>query len=57
MYRDLYDIWFLVSQWLTRDVRGDFVALTVDSQEPSGEWVNDENGPGSKVKQTYKAPV
>ena len=39
MYRDLYDIWFLGSSWLTRDVRGDFVALIVGSQEPSSEWV------------------
>ena len=39
MYRDLYDIWFLWSWWLTRDVRGDFVALIVRSWEPSSEWV------------------
>ena len=39
IYRDLYDTWFLGSLWLTRDVRGDFVALIVCSQEPSGEWV------------------
>ena len=40
MYRDLYDIWFLGSRWLTKDVREDFVALIIGSQEPSGEWVN-----------------
>ena len=40
MYRDLYDIWFLGSYWLTRVARGDFVTLVVGSQEPSGEWVN-----------------
>jgi len=39
MYRDLYDIWFLGSWWLTRDVGGDFVAFIVGSQETSGEWV------------------
>ena len=39
IYRDLYDMGFLGSLWLTRDVRGDFVSLIVASQEPSGEWV------------------
>ena len=39
MYRDLHDIWFLGSYWLTRVVREDFVTLAVGSQEPSGEWV------------------
>ena len=43
MYRDLCDIWFLGSSWLTRDGRGDFVALIVGSQEPSGEWVKHSN--------------
>ena len=38
-HRDLYEIWFLGSLWLTRVVRGDFVTLVVGSQEPSGEWV------------------
>ena len=39
MYRDLYDIWLLGNQWLTRIARRDFVTLVVGSQEPSGEWV------------------
>ena len=43
MYRDLYDIWFLGSYWLTRVARGDFVTLVVGSQEPSGEWVKKDN--------------
>ena len=42
MYRDLYDIWFLGSYWLTRVARGDFVTLVVTSQEPSGEWVKNK---------------
>ena len=40
MHRDLHDIWFLGSRWLARVFKGDFVTLVVDSQEPSGEWVN-----------------
>ena len=39
MYRELYDIWFLGSYWLTRVVRGYFVTLVVGSQQPSSEWV------------------
>ena len=39
MYRELYDIWFLGSYWLTRVVRGYFVILVVGSQQPSSEWV------------------
>ena len=37
MYRDLYDIWFLGSWWLTRVVRRDFATLVVGSQESSGK--------------------
>ena len=40
MYRDLYDVWFLGSYWLTIVVRGNFVKLVVGFQEPSGEWIN-----------------
>ena len=29
MHRDLYDIWFLGSYWLTRVVKGDFVSPVV----------------------------
>ena len=36
IYRDLYDIRFLGSDWLTRVFRGNFVTLVVGSQEPSG---------------------
>ena len=45
MYRDLYDIWFLGVIGLlelTRVDRGDFVTLVLGSQEPSGDWVNDQ---------------
>ena len=38
----MINIWFLGSYWLTRVVRGDFVALVVGSQEPSGEWIKKE---------------
>ena len=41
MYKDIYDIWFLGSYWLSGVVRGDFVKLVVGSQEPSDEWVKD----------------
>ena len=27
MYRDLYDVWFLGSWWLTRDVRGNVCSI------------------------------
>ena len=43
MHKDLYDIWFLGSYWLTRVARGDFATLVVTSQEPRGEWVNSSN--------------
>ena len=42
MHRDLYDIWFLGSNWLTR-VKGDLITLVLGSkepfQQPSSEWV------------------
>ena len=39
MYREIHDIWFLKSYWLTRIVRGDFVVLVVGFQEISGKWI------------------
>ena len=40
MHKDLYNTRFLGSWWLSSDVIGEFAALIVGSQEPSGEWVN-----------------